>query len=437
MTMRLTLTLAITLGTLHLAPPTHAATIYSNLQDIAIPTNFAGVYLDLDTGTTGTSSFTGWDINPIFGGSAIGNSAAFQPVRIGTSNLDRVLNLTPGTVISGSLTYASGFGGSGNIGHEHMGVGGDQFQVGAEGYLGFKFTLNGGGGVKYGWMRVTLTNNAAGALIRDWGYDDAGGTIAVGRVQQSAPVASAQTVTLSPGTGESFTLGSAITNTGGNTNNVLKTGAGSTNIATTNNFTGTTTVTNGTLEVSGALTATSQVTVNTGGTLLLSSTATNIVNNGAAFDLNGGRITLGGASSLDETVGALTLSASSILDFGTLASGHTFRFADSSALSWTGTTLSIYNWTSGTDHLFFGDGTTTGLQQSQLDKIKFYSDGGTTILPFAPGFSAFTGSFGEVVPVPEPSSAAAVMGLLGLIGWRERRKSARGRCNSNTLLSPK
>ena len=412
------------LAALTAAPPTHATTIYSNLQDITIPTNFAGVYLDIDTGATGTSSFTGWDINPFFGGSAIGNSAAFQPVRIGTSNLDRVLNLTPGTVIAGSLTYASGFGGSGNSGHEHMGVGGDQFQVGSEGYLGFKFTLNGGGGAKYGWMRVTLTNNAAGALIRDWGYDDAGGTSAVGRVQQSAAVANAQTVTLSPGTGESFTLGSAITNTGGNTNSVLKTGAGSTNIATTNNFTGTTTVTNGTLEVSGALTATSQVTVNTGGTLLLSSAATDIVNNGAAFDLNGGRITLGGASSLDETVGTLTLSANSIIDFGTL--GHTFRFADSSGgaleTAWTGTALSIWNWTPGSDHLFFGDGTGTGLQQSQLDKVKFYSDAGTTVLPWAPGFSGFTGG-GEVIPVPEPGAVAAPLGLLGL-AWRERRKAA-------------
>ena len=59
--------------------------------------------------------------------------------------------------------------------------------------------------------------------------------------------------------------------------------------------------------------------------------------------------------------------------------------------------------------------------------IKFYSDGGTTILPFAPGFSAFTGSFGEVTPVPEPSAMATAFGLLGLISWRERRKSRRSR----------
>ena len=69
-----------------------------------------------------------------------------------------------------------------------------------------------------------------------------------------------------------------------------------------------------------------------------------------------------------------------------------------------------------------GDGTGTGLQQSQLDKIKFYSDAGMTILPYAPGFAAFSGSLDEVVLVPEPSSVATVPGLLGLIAWRERRQ---------------
>lgn len=414
--------LAGALVTLHLARPAPAATIYSNLQDIAIPTNFAGVYLDIDTGATSTSSFTGWDINPFFGGSAIGNNAAFQPVRISTSNLDRVLNLAAGTVISGSLTYSSGFGGSGNTGHEHIGAGGDQFQVGAEGYLGFKFTKNGGSGPFYGWMRVTLTNNAAGAVIRDWGYDDAGGAIAIGRVQQSAALTNAQTVTLSPGTGESFTLGSAITDTGGNTNSLLKTGAGSTTLASANTFTGTTIVSNGTLALGslGALTATTSVAVNSGGTLLLGTS--DQINNGAGITLNGGTFNTAG---LSETVGVLTLSVSSIIDMGT--GNSILHFADSHLASWTGT-LSIWNWSGnqnvggGTDQLFFGGPGGGGLTVGQLSQVKFYSDAGMTILPYAPGFSAFTAGFGEIAPVPEPSSVAVAMSLLGLIGWRERWK---------------
>ena len=325
--------------TIHLVLNTRAATIYSNLQDIAIPTNFAGVYLDIDTGATSTSSFTGWDINPIFGGTGIGNSAAFQPVRIGTSNLDAALNLAPGTVISGSLTYSSGFGGSGNPGHEHIGAGANQFQVGSEGYLGFKFTTNSNTGPLYGWMRVTHTNNAAGALIRDWGYDDAGGTIAVGRVQQSAPVANAQLVTLSPGTGESFTLASALADTGGNVNSVLKTGAGSTTLATANTFTGTTTVSGGTLEAAATnvLGNTTSIAVNSGGTLLLGGTGNRIADS-APITLAGGTFNTAGFS---ETVGALTLSASSIIDMG--AGVSILHFADSHLASWTGT-LSIWNW---------------------------------------------------------------------------------------------
>ena len=374
--------------TLCLARPANAATIYSNLQDIAIPTNFAGVYLDIDTGATSTSSFTGWDINPFFGGSAIGNSAAFQPVRIGASNLDRVLNLAPGTVISGSLTYSSGFGGSGNTGHEHIGAGGDQFQVGTEGYLGFKFTTNANTGPLYGWMRVTLTNNAAGALIRDWGYDNAGGTIAVGRVQQSAAVANAQTVTLSPGTGESFTLASAITDTGGNVNSVLKIGAGTTTLATANSFTGTTTISGGILEAVAAnvLGNTTSIAVNTGGTLLLSNTGTtDRINNAATVTLAGGTIAFSGnvTEGSSPGTGALTLTANSIIDFG--GGNDVINFGASNLATWTGgAVLSIYNWGcstagGGNDQLKFGSNN-TALTTGQLGQISFYSGAGTGFL---------------------------------------------------------
>ena len=39
----------------------HAATIYSGIQNFTIPADFTGIYLDIDTGTTGTSPFAGWD----------------------------------------------------------------------------------------------------------------------------------------------------------------------------------------------------------------------------------------------------------------------------------------------------------------------------------------------------------------------------------------
>lgn len=154
----------------------NAAVIYSGVQNIAIPTTFDGVYLDIDTGTTSTSVITGWDINPFFGGFALGNSAAFQPVRTGTGNSDTILNLAYGTLVDSLLNYATGEAGS----SDHIGGGANQFTAGNEGYLGFKFTTNGNSGPFYGWMRMTVTVNTPGGTIHDWAYDNTGAGLLVG-----------------------------------------------------------------------------------------------------------------------------------------------------------------------------------------------------------------------------------------------------------------
>ena len=225
---------------LRLAAPAPAATIYSNLQDIAIPLNLTGVYLDVDGGTTNTQEFVGWDINPFFGGVGVAGSPAFQPARIGAGNLDTIVRLAVGATVDVSRLFSTGYGGS----QTHLGT---QFTSGQEGYLGFKFTKNNATGPFYGWMRVVFTGNTAGAVIKDWAYDDGGSAIVTGRVLQSAPSGNAQVVTLSPGAGEAFTLGSPITNTGGNINSLLKTGTGTATLVTTNSYTGGTTVSGGVL----------------------------------------------------------------------------------------------------------------------------------------------------------------------------------------------
>ena len=63
-----------------------------------------------------------------------------------------------------------------------MGAGLVQFAPGTDGYIGFKFTTNSSGGPYYGWMRVDLTYNTSGAVIKDWAYDNTGLGINVGSV---------------------------------------------------------------------------------------------------------------------------------------------------------------------------------------------------------------------------------------------------------------
>ncbi len=291
--------LTVGLITLRLADSAPAATIYSNLQNIAIPLDFTGVYLDVDTGATGSAEFAGWDINPFFGGAGGDNSPAFQPARVSTGNTDTFLKLAAGATVDVSRFFSTGYGGS----QTHLGT---QFTDGQEGYLGFKFTTNSNTGPYYGWMRVVFTGNTAGASIKDWAYDDSGSAIVTGRVLQSAPSGNAQLVTLSPGASETFTLGSTITNTGGNTNSLLKTGTGTAILGTASTYSGGTTVSGGVLSLNSdtALGATTGgVTIDTGATLQAGGTITSnrvftLGSGGGKIDTKGNSVTFGATSSV-------------------------------------------------------------------------------------------------------------------------------------------
>jgi autotransporter-associated beta strand protein len=168
----------------------------------------------------------------------------------------------------------------------------------------------------------------------------------------------------------------------------------------------------GTLTLSGNNTYTGRTTIS-GGTLMLASA--NRIADASPMTLSGGTFNTGG---FNETVGALTLTANSVINLG--FSSGTLRFAASNGLFTSSTTLSIYNWTSGSDHLFFGTNNSS-LDSGQLGQISFYSDSGGNFL----GTGTFTGTQGELVPIPEPTAVAVALGVLGLIGWRERRRIRR------------
>ncbi len=166
-----------------LVAQSHAAIIYSGLQDFSITTTFDGIYLDVDAGTLVGIDAVGWDINPFFGGGGIANSAAFQPVRTSSALYAPVVNLAPGQKVGPTSMFGSGFNGSGDP-VSHIGNLPGQFVSGTEGYLGFKLTSNAGNGPYYGFMRVILSNTGTPGLIRDWTYNTSGSEITISAVPE-------------------------------------------------------------------------------------------------------------------------------------------------------------------------------------------------------------------------------------------------------------
>lgn len=158
-----------------LSPAASSAVVYSGLRNVVIPTNFDGVYLDLETGTTSSVPMAGWDINPFFGGVGIAGSAAFQPARVGTGNMDSVRRFEEGDLIDEMLFYSTGENGSSDHLNALWG-----FQEGVSGYLGFRFMTNEANGPYYGWMRLTVTANTVGAVIHEWFWDEEGTAVRAG-----------------------------------------------------------------------------------------------------------------------------------------------------------------------------------------------------------------------------------------------------------------
>jgi autotransporter-associated beta strand protein len=160
--------------------------------------------------------------------------------------------------------------------------------------------------------------------------------------------------------------------------------------------------------------APTSIQVESGATLQLA--ANNQIGNSTGLILNGGTFRTGTSTAgFSETLGALTLTASSTIDLGAWSTGlRQLTFANSSAITWTGT-LTITNWqgvaqqSSAVAEILFGTGGLTSAQLGQVYWANQNINGGELI-------------GGELVPVPEPRVYAAAIALLAAVGWRERKR---------------
>lgn len=199
----------------------------------------------------------------------------------------------------------------------------------------------------------------------------------------------------------------------GHSASLTKAGAGTMLLSASNTFNGSTTVTGGTLRLgaTNALGSTANVTVGSGATLEVA--AANSVNDSASVSLNGGSIVRSG--NITETFGALTLGASSTINFGSGSAG-TLNFG---TYTGGGFKLNVTNFLVG-NVLTFRTDLTSSINNSSL----FGFDNA-----FTSGWNSGTSTF-TITAIPEPTAIAAGVLFLTALVWRERRRlllSSRGR----------
>ncbi len=170
------------------AAPNAEATLVTTFSNtvIPVPATTSGIYLNLETGASGTSSaVTGYDFNPYLAGSGtqLGfywGPAATRGAGVGsTATTGPYLDLAAGTVVSSSSIFTSGI----------LATTGSPYLATGVHNLGFRF-INGAGTTDYGYLRLqTTAANGFPATILGWVYDNTPGTAVTVAVPEPSTVA--------------------------------------------------------------------------------------------------------------------------------------------------------------------------------------------------------------------------------------------------------
>lgn len=416
-----------------------------------LPTN--GITLSEDGSGLGFATISNTNTSTLASGRLlIGSSAAPGTLTLGDDLL--VSNTSGNTSATSSISILAAINGTGSVTFSNVKndpesgsilVGGNNSYTGATTIRSGSVTFNsstafglaanvvnlgsagGGSATLASTSAVTLANNIVVA-------SGSGGTLTLGSTSTSTSSNNRYTgtvtlngdvtLTSSAPASNPLTFTNKITGTG----NVVKTGAGVVSFTGANDYTGGTTINAGTLSAGvGALVSTSSVTVNSGGTLLLSGNGRHM-GNATEVRLAGGTFNTGGFSEPTggQNIGALTLTLTSTIDFG---SSNTSILQFGGVGSQTeGQVLQIINWNgvagvggSGDRLLFDGLAADFTSRYSQ-NEVSFNNTSGYSIVQY----DVLSGNpyyeITQLTPVPEPSTwAAGALALASLAFARRRR----------------
>ena len=389
-------------------------------------------------GTTGAGTVTGAGNNLTVANTSTGSTVINAAIQTTTGN---VTNSSGTTSLSGLNTYTGVTNinaGTVNANTADVSTSAQSLGQGATVNLGVAATSSG------------VLNYTGGAATLDKNINALGNGSDTVRNSGSGALTLSGTVTKN-GTNLTLNASTAAINVTGQIvgaaagSDLFITGNNTATLSNNNTYNGATTV--GTvapsttiLAVTGSLSGTTGVTVNSGGTLLLNSStaANNIINTAATFTSNGGTLAVDNTQTgRTNTFASMTLNANTTLNFGT-GDTNTLLFTlpgNLNAFVTGGGILTINGWTglSYAGQLLNPSAADTG--DATQDRLIFAGDPGFGNGNFISGiqFSGFGAgatqvSFGagqfEIVPVPEPATTALIgaVALCALIGYRERRR---------------